>query len=51
MISELISVNDHSIIENQLGELSDGITSLWDVLMSLEMQLVDQLEVRFIFWM
>lgn len=44
VLADLLTVSDPDILEKKLGELSDEVTSLWDVLMGLEMQLVDQLE-------
>ena len=42
--SELISVTDFDLLKEKLKNISDKITDLWDKLMALEMQLVDQLE-------
>ena len=41
-----MSVNDFDVIEIKLSSLSAQVTELWDHLMSHEMQLVDQLEVK-----
>ena len=44
-LSDLMSVSEAEVLESKLNELSDGASELWDVMMGLEMQLVDQLEV------
>ena len=41
-----MSINDFDVIEIKLSSLSTQVTELWDHLMSHEMQLVDQLEVK-----
>ena len=43
---ELVNCTDPDNSEKRTAELSSSITSLWDILMGLEMQLVDQLEVK-----
>ena len=45
VLSELVNCTDQETAEKRIAELSDSITALWDILMGLEMQLVDQLEV------
>lgn len=45
VFTDLVNCADQDIGEKRMSELSDSITSLWDILMGLEMQLVDQLEV------
>ena len=45
VFSELVNCTDQETAEKRIAELSDSITALWDILMGLEMQLVDQLEV------
>lgn len=42
--AELVNCTVQEVAEKRISELSDSITSLWDILMGLEMQLVDQLE-------
>lgn len=37
---------DPNLLETMMKEITEQITKLWDALMGLEMQLVDQLEVR-----
>ena len=37
---------DPNLLETMMKEITEEITKLWDALMGLEMQLVDQLEVR-----
>lgn len=44
VLSEVISISDFDLLKEKLKYLSDKITELWDKLMALEMQLVDQLE-------
>lgn len=44
VLSELITVHDQGVLKGKLVDLADEITALWDKLMALEMQLVDQLE-------
>jgi len=44
VLAELLTIGDFEIIERQLADISNKVTQLWDVLMGLEMQLVDQLE-------
>jgi len=44
VFSELVNCTDQETAEKRIAELSDSITALWDILMGLEMQLVDQLE-------
>ena len=39
-------ITDNKMLETLLGEYSEETTKLWDTLMGLELQLVDQLEVR-----
>ena len=46
VFTELVNCADLDVGERRMSELSDSITSLWDILMGLEMQLVDQLEVH-----
>lgn len=36
---------DQTELEEKLSEYNDKVSQLWDYLMALEMQLVDQLEV------
>jgi len=45
VFAELVNCTDQDTAERRTAELSDSITTLWDILMGLEMQLVDQLEV------
>jgi len=49
VFAELVNCTDQDTAERRTAELSDSITTLWDVLMGLEMQLVDQLEVIYYF--
>lgn len=42
--SQLTFVTDQSLLKIRINELTDDITALWDSLMTLEMQLVDQIE-------
>ena len=45
MFLELQQMTDPKILETKVGEYNACVTELWDKLMGLEMQLVDQLEV------
>lgn len=38
-------MTDPSLLESLMKEVTDEIRKLWDTLMGLEMELVDQLEV------
>ena len=38
-------MTDTKMVDNKLQEYNDQVTALWDKLMGLELQLVDQLEV------
>ncbi len=42
---ELVQITDLKIQEEKIAEYNLRTTGLWDALMELEMQLVDQLEV------
>lgn len=42
----MANLNDNLIIERLSNELNDEILKMWDTLMGLELQLVDQLEVQ-----
>lgn len=44
MLHEIANLNENFIIEQLTNELSDEIMKVWDTLMGLELQLVDQLE-------
>lgn len=39
-------MTDGKMVENKVQEFNNLVTGLWDKLMGLELQLVDQLEVR-----
>ncbi len=43
-MQEISNLNENFIIERLTIELSDEIMKVWDTLMGLELQLVDQLE-------
>ena len=40
------NTSDVNLLDSMMKEIIDKIAKLWDLLMGLEMQLVDQLEVR-----
>ena len=44
VLQEISNLNENFIIERLTNELSDEIMKVWDTLMGLELQLVDQLE-------
>ncbi|GFN98389.1 dynein regulatory complex subunit 3 [Plakobranchus ocellatus] len=44
IFAELVHMTDTKMVDNKLQEYNDQVTSLWDKLMGLELQLVDQLE-------
>lgn len=44
---ELNNTTDKQIQEAKLNEFSSEVTKLWEKLMSLEVQVIDQLEVVF----
>lgn len=44
LFAELVLLSDPSILETRISEYHGKVNDLWDVLMGLEMQLVDQLE-------
>lgn len=44
VFQEIANLNDNFIIERLTSELNDEIMKMWDTLMGLELQLVDQLE-------
>ncbi|XP_047145604.1 dynein regulatory complex subunit 3 isoform X1 [Hydra vulgaris] len=44
IFTELLNVTEQDKVEMHLTELSESVTQLWNVLMNLEIQLVDQLE-------
>ena len=46
VFEEIHMITDNKMLETLLGEYSEETTKLWDTLMGLELQLVDQLEVR-----
>ncbi|KAK3789570.1 hypothetical protein RRG08_016249 [Elysia crispata] len=41
---EMVQMTDTKMVDNKLQEYNDQVTALWDKLMGLELQLVDQLE-------
>ena len=43
---ELQSDQDPAVIETKVAAYNTRVTEVWDKLMGLELQLVDQLEVR-----
>ena len=43
---ELANVQDSAILEERVADFNQKVNQLWEDLMRLEMQLVDQLEVR-----
>lgn len=45
---ELNNTTDKQIQEAKLNEFSSEVTKLWEKLMSLEVQVIDQLEVGFL---
>ena len=44
--AELNQITDQSLLDTKVQEFNRGVSELWDRLMGLELQLVDQLEVR-----
>ena len=47
----LLNSAEQSVQESKLNEYTEEVTKLWDKLMSLEVLVVDQLEVnRFVLW-
>ena len=43
--AELNQITDQSLLDTKVQEFNRGVSELWDRLMGLELQLVDQLEV------
>ena len=43
---ELNQISDQKVLEMRIAEYNQHTTELWEALMMLEMQLVDQLEVQ-----
>ena len=44
VLQEIANLNENFIIERLTNELNEEIMKVWDTLMGLELQLVDQLE-------
>lgn len=44
IFADLVQLTDIKMVDNKLQEYNDEVTALWDKLMGLELQLVDQLE-------
>ena len=49
--AELSQVTDQKVMDVKIDEYSAQVSILWDTLMGLELQLVDQLEVRLTLWL
>ena len=45
--AELNQITDQTILDNKVTDYNKEVSELWDKLMGLELQLVDQLEVIF----
>ena len=46
--AELNQITDQTILDNKVTDYNKEVSELWDKLMGLELQLVDQLEVLFV---
>jgi len=46
MFGEMNHMTDTGLLDQKVKEFNKEVTELWDKLMALELQLVDQLEVR-----
>ena len=44
MFAELNHITDNNLLDLKVKDYNKGITDLWDTLMGLELQLVDQFE-------
>ena len=47
MFAEVTQINDQNQLTNKIEEYNKEVSVLWDKLMGLELQLVDQLEVKY----
>lgn len=47
--AELNQITDQSLLDTKVRDFNKEVSELWDKLMGLELQLVDQLEVRYVY--
>ena len=46
-MQELSQISDQKLLETKVNDYNKQVSELWDKLMELELQLVDQLEVKY----
>lgn len=50
LFQEVAQITDPKILDTKLADYQTRTSDLWDQLMGLELQLVDQLEVSYLLW-